>query len=276
VSRIETAIRRARKERGRGAFVPFLTAGYPSLDATVELALALADRGADVIEIGIPFSDPLADGPVIQASSQAALAGGVTPAAALDAIGQLTRASEVPIVVMTYLNPLMQLEGGLLRAARQAGFAGVILTDLPIDQQHEVWDEVAEAEVDPILLVTPTTSEQRVRRIAARGAGFIYCVARMGVTGAGETRLDALDARLAVIRAASTLPVLVGFGVRGRDDAAQLGGMADGVVVGSALVERLAGGDSVAAALSLAGEVIEGLEQAAAAGGPDQSRGAER
>jgi tryptophan synthase alpha chain len=265
VSRIEAAIRRAHADKRRGAFVPFLTAGYPTPAATVDVALGLAEIGADVLEIGIPFSDPLADGPVIQRSSQAALAAGVTPAQALAMVGEITRQTSTPVVVMTYLNPMLQLDGGLGAAARTAGFAGVILTDLPFDQEHAIWREVDAAGVDPVLLVTPTTPLARAGAIAGRARGFIYCVTRMGVTGTGTTLAAEVGDRVASLRDLTELPVLLGFGIASGDDARRLGQLADGVVVGSALIERLAEArDPVGAAQAFAREVLEGLAAARA------------
>ncbi len=262
-SPITAAIRTAQAERGRGAFVPFLTAGYPSLDATVEIGLELAAAGADLLEIGIPFSDPLADGPVIQRSSQHALAAGVTPASCLDTIARLTARTKVPVVVMTYLNPVMQLPGGLAVAARECGCAGIILTDLPFDQPHEVWQQVAASGLDRILLVTPTTPPERVREIARHAGGFIYCVTRLGVTGQGVTAWPELEERLTSIRAATPLPVLAGFGVASAADAECMGRLADGVVVGSALVACVAGSrEPVRAVRELATAIVGGLTAA--------------
>jgi tryptophan synthase alpha chain len=261
-SPIEQAIRAAPTRRGRGAFVPFLTAGHPSPAATVELALALAELGADVLEIGIPFSDPLADGPVIQRSSQQALDAGMTPAGALELVASITAACEVPVVLMTYLNPIEHLAGGLAAAARQAGVAGLLVTDLPFDQGDPLWQEIAAAEIDPILLVSPTTPLERARALAARGRGFLYCVTRMGVTGGGEVETAAIAARVAAIHEVSRLPVLLGFGIATADDAEHLGRLADGVVVGSALVTCAADPeDPLGAVTRRAREIVGGLER---------------
>jgi tryptophan synthase alpha chain len=242
--------------------VPFLTAGHPSPTATVEIALALAELGADVLEIGIPFSDPLADGPTIQRSSQLALEAGMTPARALDLVERITTACDVPVVLMTYLNPVEHLPGGLAAAARQAGVAGILVTDLPFDQEDRIWREITGAGLDPILLVSPTTPLERTRAIAARGRGFLYCVTRMGVTGGGEVETAAIAERVAAIREVTRLPVLLGFGISSGEDAARLGTLANGVVVGSALVACAADADDPRAAVTArAQEILEGLER---------------
>jgi len=260
VSALEAAIRRARHERHRAAFVPFLTAGYPDLPTTEQLAADLAAAGADALEIGIPFSDPLADGPVIQASSQAALDAGVTPHAALETVTAIRERTGVPVVVMSYINPLLQLPGGSDSLFESYRFDGLLLTDVPVDQPLPLWQAMDAAGVDPVLLVGPTTPAQRIATIAARARGFIYCVSRLGVTGGGMDAGDRLGERVAAIRSATPLPVLVGFGVASEADARRAARLADGVVVGSALIRLIgAGGDVRGAVRQLAEALIAGL-----------------
>lgn len=263
MSRIQSAIE-ARRRTGRVAFIPFLTAGFPDRPTTVRAAVALAEAGADVLEIGIPFSDPVADGPVIQHCSEVALRGETTPERALEVVAAIRRATTIPIVVMTYLNPVMQFRGPAGErfgaAARAAGADGILLTDLPPDQPHECWEEVAAAGLDPILLVTPTTPRSRLAALAGRARGFVYGVARLGVTGEGPGAHARLEEMVAAARAAIGLPVVVGFGIATPEDARRVAGLADGVVVGSALLRRIEGAaDPVAAARALAAELIPAL-----------------
>jgi tryptophan synthase alpha chain len=265
LSRIQSAIL-ARLASGRGAFVPYLTAGFPDPPTTRQCALALARAGADVLELGVPFSDPIADGPVLERASAAALARGMTPAGVLELAGQIHEQSpDLPLVVMSYINPLMQFRafdgGNFAESARQVGIDGVLVTDLPPEEPHELWSHIAAAHLDPIVLVSPTTDERRLQMLADRARGFVYCVSRLGVTGGGaaDQRLGDLVRRA---RAATGLPALVGFGVTSGADAERAAALADGVVVGSALVERLATADPVAEAAALAREIVAGLARA--------------
>ncbi len=262
MSRIQEVIT-ARRAGGRIAFVPFLTAGFPDPETSIRTAVALARVGADVLEIGIPFSDPIADGPVIQQASAEALARGMTAARTLELVAQIRTETPVPVVLMTYLNPVMQFgeAGGrsFADAARAAGVEGLLITDLPPDQPHEIWEDVAASGLAPILLISPTTTPARLATISARAQGFIYCVARLGVTGSG--RAHAQVAELAArARAASGLPVVVGFGITDAEAARAMTGFADGVVVGSALLAAMRdAADPAAAAARLARDVIAAL-----------------
>lgn len=244
--------------------VPFLTCGFPDPATTVRAAVALAEAGADVLELGIPFSDPMADGPLIQRASQAALDMGMTPARALELVAEVRRETRVPIVIMTYVNPVMQFRAphgqDFAARAREAGADGILLTDLPPDQPHECWEQVEVAGLDPILLVTPTTSASRLATFAHRARGFLYCVTRLGITGTGPALDPRLDGLVESARAATRLPVLVGFGIGTAAEARQAARAADGVVVGSALLARMQGStDPVDAACGLAVELIEAL-----------------
>jgi tryptophan synthase alpha chain len=264
-SRIERAII-SRRQAGRRAFVPFLTAGYPDLKTSIDAALALARAGADLLEMGIPFSDPVADGPVIQLASETALSAGTTPQRALELIRAIREESNIPIVIMTYLNPVMQFRGlegeGFAAAARSAGVDGVLLTDLPPDEPHEIWESVEGAGLDPILLVTPTTAAPRLETIARRARGFVYCVSRLGVTGSGPGSHRRLAELVASARAATRLPVLVGFGIESGPEARRAARVADGIVVGTALIRSMQeAADPVEAVAGLASELIRALTE---------------
>jgi tryptophan synthase alpha chain len=236
-----------RKAEGRPAFVAFLTAGDPSLDRTVEAAVELDAAGADVLELGVPFSDPLADGPVIQRSSERALARGVTLPGVLEAVRRIRERTDLPLLLFSYFNPLLQ--HGLARLSREAKAAGVdgaLVTDLPPEEAGE-WIEAARAEdLDTIFLASPTSPAERLRRVAEASRGFVYAVSRTGVTG--ERRALSDDARPLVerLRALTDVPVALGFGLSTPEQVREAAQVADGVVVGSALVrflEEQPGGD---------------------------------
>ena len=216
----------------------YLTAGFPDRAASRE-ALRAAEEHADIIEVGIPFSDPLADGPTIQRSTHAALAGGMTVAGALSLIDE-ARLSR-PVVVFSYLNPLLRYGiERFVRDAEQLKVAGVLLTDVPAGADPALEGTLRESQLDLIRLVAPTTQPERLARAVSGAQGFLYLVSRLGVTGASSTLASDLRASVARVRAASTLPIAVGFGISTPQQAAEVGTLADGVVVGSALVDRLA------------------------------------
>jgi tryptophan synthase alpha chain len=219
---------------GRRALIPYITAGYPDVDQTVDLLAALADAGADVIELGLPFSDPMADGPIIQASSQRALEQGMT----FDALLALTRRADVrvPLVLFSYLNPLLAAGPDALVRAADAGFSGVLVTDLPVgaDGEREAW--LGEGPLAFIRLVAPTTPQERMREIATHGSGFVYLISRLGVTGVRETLPPDLPATVERLRSVTSLPICVGFGISRPEQAKTVARLADGVVVGSAVV----------------------------------------
>jgi tryptophan synthase alpha chain len=224
----------ALRAAGRRALVCYVTAGHPDRERSVELVRAVADAGADVIELGVPFSDPVADGPVIQGSSQRALEQGMT----LD--GTLKIAAEakvkVPLVLMTYLNPLMAAGPDVLKRAHDAGISGLLATDLPVgeDREREAW--IGAGPLEFIRLVAPTTPTARMAEIAKHGKGFVYLISRLGVTGARESVPADLAGTLQRLRSVCTLPICVGFGVSTGAQAKSVAQLADGVVVGSALV----------------------------------------
>jgi tryptophan synthase alpha chain len=244
------------RARNRRALVCYLTAGHPDEQRSVDLLQGVAGAGADLIEVGIPFSDPLADGPVIQASSQQALAQGMTFDRALALISRA--GVTVPVIVFSYLNPLLAAGPDALRRAADAGASGVLVTDLPVgaDPQREAW--LGESRLAFIRLVAPTTPSDRMSEIARHGSGFVYLISRLGVTGARAELPPDLPATVARLRAATTLPICVGFGIARPEHAASVGRVADGVVVGSALVE--AAGRSVDAAIAFTAGIRRGLD----------------
>lgn len=235
----------ALRASGRTALVPYLTAGFPTL-ADSRAALRAADAHADVIEVGVPFSDPLADGPTIQASTFKALANGMSLPKTLELIAdaELNR----PVVLFSYLNPVLQYGvERLLADAAAIGVAGLLLTDLPAGADGTIEEAVQASPLDLIRMVAPTTAPERIPRAVQGGQGFIYLVARLGVTGASRELASGLAESVARVRAATPLPIAVGFGISSPEQARVVGRLADGVVVGSALVDVL-GSQGVAAA----------------------------
>ena len=238
-TRIDTTFAQL-KARNEGALVTFLTAGDPSVEHTADLAVLLADAGADIIELGIPYSDPLADGPSIQASSQRALDRGVTPPKVLTMVRQIRERSDVPLVLMTSYN--LVLRCGLAQFAgdaREAGADGTILTDLPPEEAGH-WRAASQARgLATIFLVAPTSTPARLRTITENTTGFVYCVSRTGVTGARAEMTAELQEFLSQVRGATDKPLCVGFGISTPAHVAQVVRMADGAVIGSALVDFL-------------------------------------
>ena len=253
---------RTARAEGRAALVAFFTAGVPTPGAAVDAWRRAADAGADVLEIGIPFSDPLADGPVIQRASHAALAQGMTPAGALALVRDA--ALPVPVVIMTYANPVLAYGAARFAAdARAAGAVGVLLTDVPAGVDPALEGAVRGAGLDLIRLVAPTTTAERLAAALQDASGFVYLISRLGVTGVREAVPDDLAAHVARIRAATPLPVAVGFGIGTPAQARAAARVADGVVVGSALVEALERGGPAAAA-ALVGGLARAVREARA------------
>ena len=238
-SRIAARIEKRRAE-GRPAFVAFLTAGDPSLERTVEAALELDAAGADALELGVPFSDPLADGPVIQRSSERALARGVTLARVLETVARIRERCELPLVLFSYLNPLLQRGLGKVAAeAKAAGLDGALVTDLP-PEEAEAWIAVARAAaLDTVFLAAPTSPDARLRSVAQASRGFVYAVSRTGVTGEARALSDDARPLVARLRAQTDVPVALGFGISTPEQVREAGRVADAVVVGSALVRFL-------------------------------------
>jgi tryptophan synthase alpha chain len=228
------------KKEGRKAFVAFVTAGDPSLERTVSAALELERGGVDVLELGVPFSDPLADGPVIQRSSQRAMQRGVTLPRVLEAVRAIRAVSELPLLLFTYFNPLLQYGlPNLARDARAAGADGVLVTDLPPEEAGE-WLEVARpAGLDTVFLAAPTSPPGRLRKVAGASSGFVYAVSRTGVTGERQSLSEDASPLLARLRDLTDEPVVLGFGIAAPEQAKEAARVADGVVVGSALVRFL-------------------------------------
>jgi tryptophan synthase alpha chain len=240
----------------RKALVCYITAGHPDTAKSVELMRGLEDAGADVIEVGVPFSDPIADGPVIQASSQQALANGMTLDGVLELISDA--AVGVPVVLFSYLNPLLSGGEGILSRARDAGADGILVTDLPVgaDPERETW--LASSDLAFIRLVAPTTPVERMKQIAVNGSGFVYLISRLGVTGAQQHLADDLPETAARLRSATDLPICIGFGVSEPAQARAAAQVADGVVVGSAIVRAAA--DRIDSAVSLARSLRTALD----------------
>ncbi len=264
MSRIEKRFAQLR-QTGRKALVPFITAGDPRPDATVGFMHALVAAGADVVELGIPFSDPMADGPVIQAACERALVHGTSLPDVLAMVTEFRRRDpDTPVVLMGYLNPIevMGYER-FAREASEAGVDGVITVDLPPDEAVEVAPVFREAGLDSIFLLSPTTTEARMRLIADQASGFVYYVSLKGVTGSSSLDIDAVEQRLALVRKTTDLPIGVGFGISDAAAAARVSGVADAVVVGSALVRRIEQyqNDPKAAAESLS-ELIADMRRA--------------
>jgi tryptophan synthase alpha chain len=256
-SRLEPAWA-ALKASGRPALIPYLTAGYPSLEASAA-ALRAAAEVSDIIEVGVPFSDPLADGPTIQRSTFEALRQGMTLAKTLDLIARAELS--VPTVVFSYLNPILRY--GLARFlsdAESLGIAGLILTDLPAGSDPVVEGAVGRSRLDLIRLIAPTTRQDRLASAVKGARGFVYLVARLGVTGASSALGSDLAVSVMRVRQATTLPVAVGFGISTPEQARAVAQMADGVVVGSALVDIL-GRDGVAASRRFLGSLRVALDQ---------------
>lgn len=241
MSRIADTFERLRAE-GRKALIPFLTAGDPNPGATVPLLHSVVAAGADILELGVPFSDPMAEGPVIQAACERALVHGTSLTRVLEMAKEFRRTdARTPIVLMGYLNPIevMGYER-FAETAAAAGVDGVITVDLPPEEGEDFNSALRAHGVDPILLVAPTTPEARIRRIADAASGFIYYVSLKGVTGAASLDVASVAERVGAIRAVTELPVCVGFGIRDAASAAAVAAVADAVVVGSAAVRLVA------------------------------------
>ena len=255
------------KQRQELGLVAYITAGDPDLRATAEFIPALEEAGVDVLELGVPFSDPLADGPVIQRASQRALGSGTTLAGVLEMAAQARGRSRLPLLLFSYLNPILRYGFDRFAAdARRAGIDGVLITDLSIEEADAYIGRMRQAELDTVFLAAPTSTEARLRRICEASRGFVYAVSRTGVTGAQQALSGQLLPLLQRLRAASSLPVAAGFGISRPEHIRELRGHADAAVVGSALVrvveehrsaERLA---ALAAELKQAGrrEAVQG------------------
>ena len=240
MSRIAATFARLKAEH-RLALIAYLTVGYPRADVTPSLVEAAAQSGADAIELGIPFSDPLADGRTIQAASQVALKGGMTVKRALEAAAAARKKTDVPLLFMTYLNPILAfgLEG-FCRAASAAGIDGLIVPDLPPAESADLRGAADASHVDLVFFVAPTSTEAGIEAACRAATGFVYCIAVTGVTGARAHLDEAVLPLIASVRRHTTLPVVVGFGISKPEHLAALDGKADGVIVASALLDAIA------------------------------------
>jgi tryptophan synthase alpha chain len=240
MSRIQSAFQRLAGE-GRKALIPFITAGDPAAELTVPLMQALVEAGADVIELGVPFSDPMADGPTIQRASERALARGMTLRKVLQLVSAFRAVDgKTPVVLMGYANPIEAM--GLDRFAEQAaqsGVDGVLVVDYPPEEAENFGAAMKAHGMDPIFLIAPTSTPERIAQVAAIASGYVYYVSLAGVTGSGALNVDAVAERLPAIREKTGLPVGVGFGIRDAATAARIAGFADAVVVGSRIIEEI-------------------------------------
>jgi tryptophan synthase alpha chain len=230
----------ARAAQGRGTLVPYVTAGYPDATSTVPLLEALVDAGSDVLEVGIPFSDPLADGPTIQRSSFVSLQNGTTVRRVLDDVATFRARHDTPVVLFTYLNPVLRYGvDRFVKDAVEAGAQGLLMTDLPAGSDPDAERAIVDSPLDLIRLIAPTTAPQRMASAVAGGSGFVYYISRMGVTGASTDLSTTLGDEVRRLKSVVSLPVAVGFGISTPDQAKAVAEVADGVVVGSALIQAL-------------------------------------
>ncbi len=253
----------ALREKGEMGLVAFLTAGDPSLAVTESLVLALADAGVDVVELGVPFSDPLADGPVIQRSSERALRAGTTLNGVLEVAASIRRKSDVSLVLFSYYNPVLQM--GLDRFAECAaasGIDGVLITDMTPEESEDYRRAVRARGLDTIFLAAPTSPDERLKRIAEVSSGFLYVISRTGVTGTKDSLPEDLPALVRRVRNATSLPLAIGFGISLPGQVSVLGGLADAAVVGSALVQEVERAATPEAAVAAVAERARILKQA--------------
>jgi len=228
------------REKKEKALIMYLTAGDPSLTITKELILALEKAGADILEIGVPFSDPTADGPVIQAAAQRALKNGTTLTAILEMIGEVRKVSQIPIVLFGYYNPIFVYGAQkFAQNAARAGVDGVLVVDLPPEEAQELRQYTDAAGIDFIFLIAPTTGVKRARQIADGAAGFLYYISITGITGTAAPKIADIEVAVNKLRKITKLPIAVGFGITQPEQAREIGKTADGVVVGSALVRLI-------------------------------------
>ena len=252
-SRIPDTFARIRGERRTG-LITYVTAGDPSLPASADILCALDRAGADVLEVGIPFSEPLADGPVIQRATERALAAGATASGVLELVARVRSSVAAPIVLFTYANPVLRM--GLdtfADRAKEAGVDGVLVLDLPIEEAQGCRDALASRDLDMIFLLSPTTTDARMQAAARLARGFIYGISRLGVTGTRDTIAEGAETLARRMRAATSLPIALGFGISTPEHVRQIGTIADAAVVGSGLVAVIAKGGA-------APNLVEGVE----------------
>jgi tryptophan synthase alpha chain len=262
--RIDRCFHELRAARQK-ALIPYITAGDPDLAVTRELAWAFEGAGADILELGVPFSDPLADGSTIQRASQRALERGVTLKGVIGSVEQIRARSQMPIVLMSYMNPILRMGlGEFARRAKDAGVDGVIVPDLPPEEAGELRRCCAATSVSTIFLAAPTSTDARLRRIAEASEGYIYYVSLKGVTGARESLQADLAVSLGRLRRLTNKPVAVGFGISTPAQAAEVARVADGVIIGSAIVERIERGGGGQRAVEDAAGFVRNLKGAMA------------
>jgi tryptophan synthase alpha chain len=248
------------REQGRTALIPYVTAGHPPGESTLAVLQAVADAGGDILELGIPFSDPLADGATIQRSSFDSLSRGTTVASVLSDLKAFRQVRPTPVVLFTYLNPILRYGvDAFLADAVTAGAQGLLITDLPAGADAELEDRIRASGIDLIRLIAPTTPAARIPAIAGGSSGFLYYISRTGVTGARTELRETLDDEVRRLREAVALPVAVGFGISSPEQASEVAAVADGVVVGSALVQAL-GDRGLEAGASFVASLRAGLD----------------
>jgi len=237
-SRIEKTFKKLKKQ-GKKAFIPYIMAGDPSLDATKQIVLLFEECGADIIELGVPFSDPLADGPTIQQAAERALQNGVTLKKVIALAEDLRQVTQIPLILMTYFNPVMKYGvDNFVRDAAHAGVDGVIIPDLPPDEAGDLLSIANPASLNVIFLLAPTSTDERIKKVIKASRGFIYYVSITGITG-GDLLLDgSLHASISKIQHFTNKPVAVGFGVSTPGEASEVARLADGVIVGSAIIKK--------------------------------------
>ena len=261
MNRIDATFKRLRAE-GEKALIAYLMAGDPSLQDTETLVLELEKAGADIIELGVPFSDPIADGPVIQQAAERALRSGTSLRRILDLVAGLRKRTQIPLVLMAYYNTVRAMgEATFCRQAAAAGVDGRIVPDMPPEEAHQLEQGVTDAGVNLIFLLAPTSTGERRAAVARHSSGFIYYVSLTGITGAKLNDLEDVRRNVAKIRRASRIPVAVGFGIATPEDAAQVAQCADGVIVGSAIVRRIAEHQHSADMPSRVAEFVRSLKQ---------------
>ena len=240
MSRISEAFERIKAEKRTG-LVTYVTAGDPDLARSAQILQALDRAGSDVLEVGIPFSEPLADGPVIQRATERALAAGATASKVLDLVGTVRSSIKAPIVLFSYANPILKMGiDAFGDRAKEAGVDGVLVLDLPIEEAENFRNAMADRAVDMIFLLSPTTTDARIKQAGRLGRGFLYGISRLGVTGTRDTISDGAEALARRIRAATPLPLALGFGISSPEQVRQVGRWADAAVVGSGLVGVIA------------------------------------
>ena len=261
-SRIDLTFSRLH-DLGRPGVVTYTTAGDPDAATSARILIALADAGADVLEVGVPFSDPLADGPVIQRATERALAAGMTLRGTLDVVRTVRLAVDTPIVLFTYANPILRMDATLFaHEAKDAGVDGVLILDYPVEEAEPLRASFVEAGLDPIFLISPTTSDARIARSAQLGRGFLYVISRLGVTGVRDSLGEDVRGLVDRVRAHATLPVAIGFGISTPAQVAQACQSADAAVVGSALVQVIADHGRAPDVAERAGEYVRWLKSA--------------